>query len=363
MLAMDVPRARVLFQAIPRPAPHRLSCADAMLDDFDDYYQFAARLVTSGFTAEERRREEPVLFVNSLLAQIVSTVQVGPVASVMMSGNFTTEQRKLLAGSLAAALQRLDGDDRAYVNSLMNTRAAVTQLAPDPAITASWRTYLVKHFTGARCQESRDEAWVQAIEKTALEDFNNKFANGASGVAPITPDEQKAGSVDGTAQLQKILDGEQMAQQRARFMALMFGTTKALTDYEKSTPEWKQQFSEYLSSVESMKADSGEPEAIFFMRKSGALKTILLASPSGPERDKVLTQYVSFLKSTNLQQESPVEWFYSVESFADLTRSLSFGEYKKMLDALENSGNPILVLYAKLDRGLPSRPDWAKPAV
>ncbi|HTF66198.1 MAG TPA: hypothetical protein VK638_26285, partial [Edaphobacter sp.] len=111
---------------------------------------------------------------------------------------------------------------------------------------------------------------------------------------------------------------------------------------------------------EAIKPASGESEAVFYFRKGAALDALLIISPGGETRDRILQEYIAFLKASNLQQESLIEWFSMVESLVDQTRSMNAAEYKKMLDALETSGHTVLSLYARIEKMLPTMPSWVQ---
>ena len=81
--------------------------------------------------------------------------------------------------------------------------------------------------------------------------------------------------------------------------------------------------------------------------------------PPSPQRDKTLQAYVDFMSNSNLQQQSPVEWFMHAHSMLDRVRSTNTGEPAKLLDAFQSSGNPVLSLYAALEKTFGGKlPSW-----
>lgn len=85
----------------------------------------------------------------------------------------------------------------------------------------------------------------------------------------------------------------------------------------------------------------------------------LLDSASGPDFEKTLAAFVEFLNSSNLQQQSPVEWFMPAKSLFDRFHDGNAVEAERVMAAYRESGNPILVLYAALEERYGSkRPAW-----
>jgi len=85
----------------------------------------------------------------------------------------------------------------------------------------------------------------------------------------------------------------------------------------------------------------------------------LLDSASGPEFDKTLTAFIEYLNSSNLYQQSPVEWFVPAQALYDRLHDSNSPQAERILSAYRESGNPILVLFAALeDRFGSKRPAW-----
>ena len=346
MLAVNPKQARELFLAIPQPVLARLRCEDVMVEDPSVYFVAAAAIAATAFTAEERKQDEVALFLNERVQRIASPVELAPAMRMIAvsSSRITAAQYKLLTSSLAAAFQRVEGDDRSFSSSLPAI-ARETGGLTGSELAEAYKQFLIKNLTGPRCADS-DYSQISAdLASLKLEDLKPSKLEAK---ALLTSPDRKAE--------EDLL--------RAKLMALEFGveTRAALTDEQKSTLEWRELFSGLLHDIEAIKPASGESEALFFLRKGAALHALLLVTPQGGPRDKILQEYIAFLKASNLQQESPVEWFSMVDSLAGETRSMNAREYKKMLDAFEASGHTVLSLYARIEKLLPTLPSWAQTA-
>jgi hypothetical protein len=185
--------------------------------------------------------------------------------------------------------------------------------------------------------------------------------NRYAGDTPIRQDEVRPTSTGEAAKSDQLLDPAYLESQRIRFQALMFGQgNRGLSAQQKADSGWQQSFNEFVAEIAGMKPNPGESEAAFYYRKGGSWQTLLIAAPPGPERDKLIVEYIGFLVSSNYQKENPVEWFAPVEGLVSMARGLYTTDRMKLLDALIASGHPVLMLYGSLEKQLAARPDWAK---
>jgi hypothetical protein len=131
--------------------------------------------------------------------------------------------------------------------------------------------------------------------------------------------------------------------------------SKPLPDEQKNTIEWRTQFDDFLRQIDEMTPQTSEPEYRYFYRKATALQGALRVAPPGPERDKAIRQFVAFLRSSNLQQASFLEWYAQVQRTASSIRGLGPEANARFIDELERSGDTILNFYAVESRVLPER--------
>lgn len=355
MLAVNPRQARELFLAIPQPVPARLRCEDALVEDPSVYFAAATAIAATAFTPEERKRDDVALFLNERVQRIASPVELAPAIRMISasSSRMTAAQYKLLISSLAAALQRMEGDDRSFSSALPAISKEMASLTGSE-LAEAYRQFLVRNLTGSRCADSDFGETV----RTAVADFNSRIS---AGLAPLKLEDIKPSKIDAKATLTYPNRKAEEDLLHAKLMPLQFGQGHAaLTDEQKSTPEWREQLSDLLHDIEGIEPANGESDALFYYRKGAALDALLIVTPRGETRDRILQEYIAFLKASNLQQESLIEWFSMVESLADDTRSMNAGEYKKMLDAFETSGHTVLSLYARIGKMLPTAPSWAQ---
>jgi len=356
MMQLDKAKALEMFQAISFPGLHQLHCEDALVDHVADYYDLLGRIIGSAFTPEELRYGRHIELLNYKIGSMDSPVQLAPMAKVLSSAVLSPEELKALTGSFAAALERIQNNDRSFSSVLPSTDEELHRFVevlkaksvmPD-AVIAAYRAYLVRNFTSNRCA---DNVGKEDLLPTVVSSFNQGLASDANpNLAPLASEELQPAKIEGKANLEPFFDEAEFHEGFREFLDLWSGKDglmgKPLTDEQKDTAEWRERFDAFLRKVDELKAGVGEPEYRYFYRKATALQALLRVAPPGPEQDKVVRKFVAFLGSSNFQQESLLEWYAQVERTASAIKELKSGAYAKFLEELEGSGHPVLILYA-----------------
>ena len=323
MLPIDKTKARELFFAIPKPVLQPLTCDDPLFYQVDDYYQALGLVVDGAFTDKERAKEEHVNFLLDYLSQAMSPLQLAPLARVIKSAGITPAQREILWNRLGGMLENLQADDRSFSASVADLSLMV------PAELRPTFEKFQQRSTGCK-----DDAQTSALF-------------GAT-PASTTP---KVDRYWQSVATHMLLEGGKK---------LRFGPEgSVLTDADRATREWQQQLTDYLNQLADWGPSQEKSEADYYHQKCVIYEALIELIPASPERDKTLQSYLSFVANSNLQQDSPVEWFMHVHSMLERVRATRSGEPVKMLNAFQNSGNPVLALYATLEKTFgASAPAW-----
>jgi hypothetical protein len=332
MVPIDAARARVMFQEIPKPQLTPLTCDDALVYDVSDYYQVLGTVVSSSFNEKERKKDENVNFFLDYLLQATSPAQVAPLAAAIKSVSVTPEQREILWNRLGGLLESIQPDDRSYAASLTEIERTVP-----PALHASLEKYSKK---SSGC---RDDAATPAGVSVAL-------ANG--GPQPV--------GTGSTPKIERYWDSVATHILLEGAKKLRFGTEgKVLSDADRASQEWQQQLADYLRQLGEWGPGQEKSEADYYHQKCVVYEALVELIPPGPERDTVLLSYLDFIGNSSLQQQSPAEWFMHAQSMLQRVRLTNSGEPNKLLEGFQKSGNPILSLYAMLERTFgSSTPAW-----
>lgn len=327
MLAVDKAKARELFLGIVRPALPALNCDDPLVYDVSDYYQTLGAILNGTFTAGERAKEEHVNFLLDYVGQAAAPAQLAPLARAIKSAAVTPEQREILWNRFNGLLESMTPDDRSFSAALPDISREMTS-----ETQASFEKFKQR---SAGCKDDGAVGITLELSQGPVH----------AGTTPhVEPYWQ-------SAEAKRLLEGAQ----KLRFH--QEGNPRS--DVERSSPDWKLQLTDYLAAVDAWTSNAEKSEADYYHQKCVVYEALVELIPLGPQRDKTLEAYVTFVGNSNLQQESPVEWFMHVHSMLDRVRSTSTGEPSKVLAAFEASGNRVLVLYAALEKTFAgSLPSW-----
>ena len=311
MIPLDKAKAWDMFNEIQPPNVAKGSCEDLLLDNPSAYYD----LIPLVIKLPARSMNAETSWMNNFVVRVQSPVELPLIMNAIGRSIVLSEQWNLLGASLAAVLDRMSGDDRAFTSSLpeVQEKLGLTEQMmrswanPEPLIVAH-RNYLDRHLKEPRCGENKN--------------------------VPVFADAS-----------------------RAQFMHLMFGSTsRGLSDADKNTEVWHDEFQAYLRIILDAKPQSAETEEAFFLRKAGMLTAAVTMVPTGAERDKAVVQFLAYLANENMQQANFLLWFDQLAKLADLTRSLRPADHVGFLRAVEATGHPVLSLYAMRERILVARP-------
>jgi hypothetical protein len=325
LLAVDVPAARELFQEIPLPALAPLTCDDAMVYDVDDFYLPMAAIVNSAFTPKERAKEEHVNFLLGYLGQATSPAQLAPLARVIKTVGVTKEQREILWNRFNGLLETLQSDDRSYAATL----GAISAEA-GPEMQISLEKYKQR---GQSCKGDR-----------------------AAPSVPARPGNTRSNTPESTPKLDRYWQSE--AAKRIRESGLRLRSTADghfYTDAERATQAWQERLADFMGELAEWTPDQEQSEADYYHEKCIVFEMLVELTPPGAEREKTLGDFVDFISNSDLQQQSPVEWFMQANSMLERVRPYQHGELAKLLEAYEHSGNPVLALAVTLESVLGSK--------
>lgn len=350
MLAVDKQRARSLFNSIPRLELLPLACSDGLVPKVESYYETAGQLAKVGFSSQKKGKQERVDFLLMVILSISSPIEVGPAAQMLLDQKLPSEESRFVVASFAEKLNKLAGDSRSFFDNLDSTTEMVLRLSNSvdgkdaEAFLRAWRSYFVTNLRGVRCAETVEPKWTAK----SVDAFNLRATRSES-LPPILQDDIRPQKVDSPLPDDPMILTPLEQDFDKRWWALMFGGQgKALSDEEKSTAEWKANFDEFVNAIENLEA-SGLSGNDLIWKKCELMQMAALSAPAGPDRDHALNRYVELLKIANLSSQILPEWLDAVETAIELMQSL-YHDREQVLKALENGGDPLLTLVAKIYR-------------
>ena len=332
LVSVDKPTARELFGEIARPALPPLTCDDALVPDVADLYDALSLVVNSTFTEKERGKEQQINFLLSYLAQVTSPVQLAPAARLIKTASFTPSQRDVVLGRFNAILENMSADDRSFSATVSALNGEIT-----PEMSAAFDKYLHRGLAATRCKDS--------LQLTA------KFA--ADGSPPA--------KTEGTANVERYWQSDQAKRVFEQAGKLRFSPTgPMLSNADRATQEWARQLTDFLKDLADWNSSQEKSEADFYHQKCLVYEALMDLTPPGEQRAATLEAFIGFMNGSNLQQQSPVEWFVHARTLHERMKNTSVAEADKLLDAYQASGSPILALFATLEKNFGSKlPSWA----
>jgi hypothetical protein len=315
MAPLDPGHARQLFTEIAQPSPAPLTCADALVYDFSGFYETLSLVVRDTFPAGARAKQEHLHFLLSYVARAASPLQLAPLARAIQSAGLSGDERGIAVARFNAVLGSMAVGGREFAAALPDLRQ---QIQPDMA----------EAFTAF---ERRGKAGAQCKEPQGAEAETNPYWQ--------------------SAEAKQILSFA---------LKLRYSSAGSVVSAdERATKEWDRQLADFLKEFAQWAPGQETSEADFYHQKSLVYEALLDLTPPGGERRKLLADFTAFVASSNLQRQSPAEWFMHAAGLFDRARDGGHGSLSAVLEAYRSSASPALVLFANLEDAVGSkRPAW-----
>ena len=325
LVTLDRAKARELFERMPRPKLEPRPCADPLIADVSAYYETAAIIAQSTFTNREKESELHVQFLAAQLAGAQSPDELAAYARAIQSVGLSTPEWRLLLAGIAAKLQSIPTDYRPFAMSLDALQSELANLIESgrangigvDEVVQSFRKYLVKQLTAARCGPDlaiglEQVTWLQPS---------------------LTEDESKpAKRKENFKVAQTYFESEDSKQ-----------IGSALNSLRSAGDDWKHAFSDFLRDFAAWRPDGSDLDA--FHQKATVLRALLEIAPRGEDRDRVLNLCVTFLQSSPAERQSPAEWLWEAKTLAELANL----DTSKLVSQFRTSQSLSLSLYATLN--------------
>ena len=313
-LPIDSAKARELFQEIPRPALPPLTCYDPLFYDVSDFYQTLGAVVQSAFTPQERKKEEDLNFLLDYMGQVSSPAQLAPVARLIKSANVSSQQRDILWTKFYGLLESMQPDGRSFSAALDDIKSEII-----PRAEASFEKF---KQSSKGCRDDARPGVTLDLSQGPVH-------------AGKTPEVEHYWE---SPQAKQLLEGIQ----KLRFTS----DGKLIAESARASQEWQDKLTDFLSQLADWTSSQEKSEADYYHEKCVVYEALVELIPPGAQRDKTLQAYLDFISNSNLQRESPLDWFMHANWMLERVSNSSNGEPAKLLSAFERSGNAVLVLYA-----------------
>ena len=326
-------------------------CADPLVPSVDEYYIALGQIARLAYRnpADALNFFELYLWRAHLpsempaVARAIQRFPRSPMSAAYLEGLF----RLILIGSSN------DAPGSASATGDIISRAADLQIA-DTALGVigsnvmdALRTYLVAQLKAPRCADNATAATTPSTFNTAL-----RRARGFD-VKPIDADAARyAVSTLGIARIDPYWQTNDASRLHGAAVRLRGPGTTAYPLRVRQSDEWRAQAERLLTDVDAWSGRSEREERDYFYQKAVLYTWMLDLIPGGQLHTRALRSFVEFLRRTETDVNRRMLWFAFVNRLLEMSR----GPFRSsVLAAMEESHQPVLALYARLERLAPER--------
>jgi hypothetical protein len=349
LASVDPERARTLFEWIDL-RPGAGTCDDLLVAAIDEYYS-ALSLVAR--TAYASNRADAVRFLELYLWRARLPNEMAAVARALQRFRPLTDEATYLEGVFRIILEGGVTDARGFSSANLDlvTRVADLQRADRAIGVPGWhlmealRAYLLTHLTGPRCADSPTESMTPAAFNGALARLHADLD-----VNPIDSSTIRPSAMLGIGRIDRYWRTPESNQLHSE-LGRLYGTGRApLPLGVRQTREWLEQAQRLLTELGQWHGTYEPSGRDHFYQKSALFTGLLDLTPQGSVRSRALRAFVEFLRHDDMDHDRRALWFAFVDRLLELARD---ADRREILATLENSGHPVLSLYARLERVMP----------
>ncbi len=384
LIPLNPGKARELWVEMQKPSLPPQNCGAGLVYELADYYAAMSAVAQKTFSPEEIQTGEQTRFLAQQINALASPAEIPATAKLISELDLSPTQLSQLATALLHAMEKMEPDGRnfsRYAEEIVATLQPLAQRCQQKGIgnmglLGSLRVYLVRQLRAVRCADSLFVEGNPRGLPGSVNAFNALLtkpenADVYSNLKPISEDEIKPLKIESapvyirywqTPQTKNLLTGLKelrfgetierqiiLAKEGKQISPLSLEARKSLT--------WHRQLNTFLGELSQWKSEHEQSDADYFHQKCMTYFALIELTPTGAERERMLGEYISFLRLNQLQNESFTEWFckvYVLVRFGGLRETGGEAAYQNymnlVLDALQTSGNQNLSLYARATR-------------
>ena len=352
MAFVDPLHARDLFEWIDLNLAPGV-CANPLVPSVDEYYLALgqiARLAYRGNYADSLNFFELYLWrahLPSEMPAVARAIQRFPRGSI---------EAAYLEGLLRLILLGSSNDPPGFSSAALDITAKMTDLqiadttlgVTGSSVMDALRTYLIAQLKAPRCADNATASVMPSTFNAALRRARADFdVNPMDAGAARTPT-----TMSGVARIDMYWQTADAARLHDAAVRLRGPGTVALPLRVRQTDEWRAQADRLLTDVERWSGASELAERDYFYEKSVLFTWMLDLMPASQVRTRALRAFVEFLRRSETDVNRRMLWFAFVNRLLEMSR----GPYRAaVLSAMEESHQPVLSLYARLERMAPER--------
>jgi len=357
MAFVDPRRGRELFEWIDlNVAPP--TCDGPLVPAVDEYYTALSLLARTTFGSN---RAEGLWFLEFYLWRAHLPSEVPAVARAVQRFRPHPDEAAYLEGVVRMILQGGTTDARGFSNASLDIVSRMADLekahkvigVPGWDVMVSLRDYLMAQLKGPRCGDS-------VMEPLAAPAFNSALTllNADLDVKPIDGAALKPSRILGPARIDFYWQTPDARRLRDEWIRLRGRDKTPVRLAVRVMPEWRDQAERLLTGIEQW-TGTREPAARDYLYQKSVLFTGLIdLMPASPVRTRALRALVEFLRHEDGDRNLRSLWFAMFNRLLEMARG---GDRNEILTVLEEAHHPVMSLYARLERRLPSQQTNRRP--
>jgi hypothetical protein len=361
VLPTDPQRARQLFETIAPPRVQPLPCNESGFPWPDPYYSALTVLLDKGFSQKEIRSGLRANYVASTINTVKSHPELISAVQLLNAGVFTDQELRELVPAYTASVRNLDGDPQTFAIVMSDDRLfdGVSKLISlldkhsidSRSVLQALRDYLVHNFNGPGCSAlatSKGSSLASSLPD-ALVRFNEEFA---VQLRQANLSQIAAGELDNEAR-SHIEDSSPPRWKSKTYSDLGWALQSLSASSDPSdTPKTSAALNTFLTKANDLLtqvsawSETSEPETEFFHQKAILLEGLAQRTEGTSLHKEALDRFIMFLQEYPPDQIGAVDWYLYATKL--LKTNLKPNQAKEDLEALLNSREPVLTLYARL---------------
>ena len=356
LFLIDPRRAKQVFESIQPPYLEPIPCNQSWYFAPDAYYDSLAMVVERGFSTRQISGGLRASYVAAITKNIQSHTQLVPVAGLLDDKKFTLQELGELVPAYARALEDLHGDPLSFYvlmshpHKLLDEILTLTVLLDSnnmdsrPLLQAL-RDYLVSNFQDPNCGIAKNPRTAASALPDGSSQFNEEFAVKLlrTNLRPINGKEIKS-ETGGKAETP-------LPRWESQTYFQLLAASQALGPPGKQNGDarniqWLSQADDLVTQLSAW-SETSEPETEFFHQKAILVEGLAEKTIGTSIHAKALDGFIAFLEQNSHRQINPVDWFLYAKKL--LSTSKVLGNSNTDIEALLNSREPVLRIYARLE--------------
>jgi hypothetical protein len=344
MALVDPGRARELFDWIDLGlSPSR--CEDPLVAAVDEYYNAVSLLARTAF-GRDRTAALRFLELNLWRARLPS--EMPAVARAVLRFQPTRDEAVYLEELVRWILEGGASDPRGFSDADLDIVTRVVELerahhglgVPGWSLMAGLRQYLLSQLKGPRCSDSVTESMTPGSFNAALRRFD------ADWVVPFLDPVITPSKLLPAARVDFYWQTDDAWQLYDEELGLRGPGKNPYSERVRQTKEWRDQAQRFLADLDRWSGRHEAMERDYFYQKAVLFEGLLDLAPRSDVRERALRSFVEFLRESNPDVERRSLWFAIMNRLLDSARGT---ERREVLAAFDQSGSPILSLYARIE--------------